>query len=45
MDLLLATRNAHKTEEFRAILGNDFEVNDLSIYPEIAVGTGNRRDL
>jgi XTP/dITP diphosphohydrolase len=37
MDLLLATHNAHKTQEFRAILGNDFELNGLSIYPEIAV--------
>ena len=28
--LLLATRNAHKTREFAEILGNDFQVSDLS---------------
>ena len=28
--LLLATRNAHKTREFAEILGKDFEVRDLS---------------
>jgi len=28
--LLLATRNAHKTREFAEILGGDFEVRDLS---------------
>ena len=28
--LLLATRNAHKTREFAAILGKDFAVSDLS---------------
>ena len=28
--LLLATRNAHKTREFADILGDDFEVSDLS---------------
>jgi XTP/dITP diphosphohydrolase len=28
--LLLATRNAHKTREFADILGNDFQVSDLS---------------
>jgi XTP/dITP diphosphohydrolase len=28
--LLLATRNAHKTREFSAILGNEFVVRDLS---------------
>ena len=30
MDLLLATRNAHKTREFAEILGHEFEVSDLS---------------
>jgi len=30
MDLLLATRNAHKTREFAAILGSEFTVSDLS---------------
>jgi XTP/dITP diphosphohydrolase len=38
MDLLLATRNAHKTREFQEILGNEFAVQDLSAYPEIKVG-------
>src|ERR1700738_1770351 len=30
MELLLATRNAHKTREFAQILGNDFQISDLS---------------
>jgi XTP/dITP diphosphohydrolase len=30
MDLLLATRNPHKTSEFAAILGNEFQLSDLS---------------
>jgi XTP/dITP diphosphohydrolase len=30
MDLLLATRNAHKTREFAEILGEGFRVDDLS---------------
>jgi XTP/dITP diphosphohydrolase len=30
MDLLLATRNAHKTREFTQILGDEFHVYDLS---------------
>jgi XTP/dITP diphosphohydrolase len=29
MDLLLATRNAHKTREFAEILGDGFEITDL----------------
>src|SRR6266403_242530 len=37
MDLLLATRNAHKTREFRELLGPGFEVIDLSSIPEIAI--------
>jgi XTP/dITP diphosphohydrolase len=32
--LLVATRNAHKAREFREILGGQFEVCDLSTYPE-----------
>jgi XTP/dITP diphosphohydrolase len=32
--LLLATRNAHKTREFSEILGNEFDVRDLSAEPE-----------
>src|SRR2546423_7222879 len=37
MELLLATRNAHKTREFRELLGDDFEVSDLSVFPEITL--------
>jgi XTP/dITP diphosphohydrolase len=37
MDLLLATRNAHKAREFRELLGQDFDVIDLSAFPEIAI--------
>ena len=35
MDLLLATRNQHKTKELRQLLGDDFAVSDLSSYPAI----------
>jgi XTP/dITP diphosphohydrolase len=37
MDLLLATRNAHKRREFREVLGPGFDVIDLSSFPEIAI--------
>jgi XTP/dITP diphosphohydrolase len=37
MDLLLATRNPHKTREFRELLGRGFNVKDLSLFPEIAL--------
>ena len=37
MDLLLATRNAHKMREFRELLGPGFDVIDLSSFPEIAI--------
>jgi XTP/dITP diphosphohydrolase len=33
--LLLATRNAHKTREVQEILGREFEVRDLSTHPEV----------
>ena len=34
--LVIATHNAHKTEEIREILGNFFdEIKDLSAFPEI----------
>ncbi len=33
--LLLATRNAHKTREFRQMLGSRFSISDLSLHPEI----------
>ncbi len=35
MRLLIATRNAHKTEEIRAILGIEWEVGDLNAHPGI----------
>ena len=36
MRLLIATRNAHKTEEIRAILGEAWEVGDLNAHPDAA---------
>ena len=41
--LLFASRNAHKTREIQQILGPEFEVRDLSAYPEISetVESGN----
>src|SRR5207248_10736333 len=35
MQLIVATRNAHKTREIQLILGPAFTVNDLSAHPEI----------
>ena len=35
MDLLLATRNAHKTREIQRILGPEFIVRDLADHPDI----------
>jgi XTP/dITP diphosphohydrolase len=35
IELLFATRNAHKTEEVQRILGPQFKVNDLAEYPDI----------
>jgi XTP/dITP diphosphohydrolase len=37
MDLLLATRNPHKTREFRELLGENFHLIDLTAVPEIAI--------
>jgi XTP/dITP diphosphohydrolase len=34
MELLLATCNAHKAREFRELLGDDFNVRDLSAFPD-----------
>ncbi len=34
--LLIATRNAHKTAEFRAMLKRWFEVSDLTAHPEVS---------
>jgi XTP/dITP diphosphohydrolase len=36
IELLLATRDAHKTEEIQRILGPQFKVNDLAAHPEIS---------
>lgn len=33
--LLIATKNAHKTAEIRAILGDAWEISDLSAHPEV----------
>ena len=33
--LLVATRNSHKTAEIRAILGDGWEVTDLQAHPEV----------
>jgi XTP/dITP diphosphohydrolase len=35
MDLLLATRNAHKSREFRELLGGKFGIGDLSSFPAV----------
>jgi XTP/dITP diphosphohydrolase len=37
MDLLLATRNPHKTREFRELLGASFDIKDLASMPDISV--------
>ena len=34
--LLIATKNAHKTQEFRALLASRFEVTDLCAHPGIS---------
>jgi XTP/dITP diphosphohydrolase len=39
--LLVATRNANKTREFRALLGKDFDVHDLSSFDHIAIPKEN----
>ena len=35
-NLIVATRNTHKTREIQQLLGPEFEVRDLSEYPEIS---------
>jgi XTP/dITP diphosphohydrolase len=35
--LLLATRNTNKAREFRELLGEDFDVHDLSLFDEVAI--------
>lgn len=34
-NLLIATKNAHKTQEFKAVLGERWNVSDLCAHPEI----------
>jgi len=41
--LLLATRNANKTREFRELLGEDFDVHDLSFFDEMPIPKENGR--
>lgn len=36
MELIVATRNAHKTREIQEILGLDFSVGDLRTHPDIS---------
>jgi XTP/dITP diphosphohydrolase len=36
IELLLATRNAHKTSEIQSMLGRQFKIADLAAHPEIA---------
>lgn len=33
--LVVATRNAHKTEEIRQMIGDDFEISDATDFPEL----------
>ena len=37
MELVLATRNAHKTREFRELLGSQFEITDLASLSALAL--------
>ena len=36
IELLVATRNSHKTHEIQQILGSEFKVRDLAAHPEVA---------
>jgi len=36
MELIAATRNAHKTREIQHILGPEFRVRDLLVHPEVS---------
>ena len=37
LQLILATRNAHKTREFRELLGRDINLIDLSSLPHVSM--------
>jgi XTP/dITP diphosphohydrolase len=41
MQLLIATRNGHKTREFAQLLGGEFNVSDLSKHPDISAAPEN----
>ena len=41
MQLLIATRNRHKTREFAQLLGAEFSVSDLSKYQDIPAAAEN----
>ncbi len=41
MQLLIATRNRHKTREFAQLLGMEFTVSDLSQYPDVPAAAEN----
>ena len=36
IELVIATRNTHKTREIQHILGSDFRVRDLTAHPEVS---------
>jgi XTP/dITP diphosphohydrolase len=36
IELVIATRNAHKTREIQNILGREFRVRDVGAYPEVS---------
>lgn len=39
--IIIATKNAHKTGEFRAMLGSGYEVVDLTAFPELPAAEEN----
>ena len=45
MQLLIATRNAHKTREFAQLLGSEFRVSDLTEHPGIPVVSENGKSF
>jgi XTP/dITP diphosphohydrolase len=45
MQLLIATRNAHKTCEFAQLLGSEFRVSDLTEHPSIPVVSENGKSF
>ena len=45
MNLLLATRNQHKTREFAQLLGQNFTLRDLTSKPDVPEIVEIGRDL